>query len=66
MRPMQPPYQLQGLDTLAIARQFGLPLYVYDAAKISEKVEQFRSSFFGVNLKIKYAAKALTNRSILN
>lgn len=61
----QSPYQIQGLHTLAIAQEFGLPLYVYDAAKISEKIELFRSSFRGVNLKIKYAAKALTNLSIL-
>jgi diaminopimelate decarboxylase len=62
---MQPPYQIQGLDTLGIARQFGLPLYVYDAHKIGQQIETFRSAFSGVNLKIKYAAKALTNLSIL-
>lgn len=59
------PYQIQNLDTLAIARQFGLPLYVYDADKIIDQIEQFRACFSGVDLKIKYAAKALTNISIL-
>ncbi|UHG90375.1 diaminopimelate decarboxylase [Spirosoma oryzicola] len=58
-------YQIQGVDVLAIADQFGLPLYVYDANKIIEKISLLRSSFSGVNLKIKYAAKALTNLSIL-
>ncbi|GAA4454865.1 diaminopimelate decarboxylase [Nibrella saemangeumensis] len=58
-------YQIQGVDVLDIAGQFGLPLYVYDADKIIEKVNELRSSFTGVNLKIKYAAKALTNISIL-
>ncbi|WP_338871113.1 diaminopimelate decarboxylase [Spirosoma sp. SC4-14] len=58
-------YQIQGVDVLAIADQFGLPLYVYDADKIIEKIGLLRSSFAGVNLKIKYAAKALTNVSIL-
>lgn len=48
-----------------IADEFGLPLYVYDADKIIEKIGLLRSSFPGVNLKIKYAAKALTNVSIL-
>ncbi|MEZ0538743.1 diaminopimelate decarboxylase [Fibrella arboris] len=62
---MQSPYQIQGLDTLAIARQFGLPLYVYDADRIIRQIDTFRSSFTGVNLKIKYAAKSLTNLSIL-
>ncbi|QJW88606.1 diaminopimelate decarboxylase [Spirosoma taeanense] len=58
-------YQIQGVDVLAIADEFGLPLYVYDADKIIEKIGLLRSSFAGVNLKIKYAAKALTNISIL-
>ena len=58
-------YQIQGVPVLAIADQFGLPLYVYDADKIIEKIVDMRAAFAGVNLKIKYAAKALTNRSIL-
>ena len=58
-------YQIQGVDVLNMADQFGLPLYVYDADKIIEKIAQLRASFHGVNLKIKYAAKALTNVSIL-
>ena len=58
-------YTIQGVDVLAIADEFGLPVYVYDADKIIEKIGLLRSSFSGVNLKIKYAAKALTNISIL-
>ncbi|AUD06225.1 diaminopimelate decarboxylase [Spirosoma pollinicola] len=58
-------YQIQGVKVLDIADEFGLPLYVYDADKIIEKIGLLRSSFSGVNLKIKYAAKALTNISIL-
>ena len=58
-------YQIQGVDVQAIANKFGLPLYVYDADKITEKIGLLRSSFTGVTLKIKYAAKALTNISIL-
>ena len=58
-------YQIQGINVLDIADEFGLPLYVYDADKIIEKIGLLRSSFPGVNLKIKYAAKALTNVSIL-
>ncbi|SFE23273.1 diaminopimelate decarboxylase [Spirosoma endophyticum] len=58
-------YTIQDVDVLAIADEFGLPVYVYDADKIIEKIGLLRSSFSGVNLKIKYAAKALTNVSIL-
>lgn len=67
---MHAPYQIQGLDTLAIAQQFGLPLYVYDADRIVQQIDRFRQAFGGtpdrrVNLKIKYAAKSLTNLAIL-
>ncbi|MEZ0484087.1 diaminopimelate decarboxylase [Fibrella aquatica] len=62
---MQAPYQIQGLDILTVAGDFGLPLYVYDADRIIRQIDTFRSSFTGVNLKIKYAAKSLTNLSIL-
>ena len=58
-------YTIQGVDTRTIADEFGLPLYVYDADKIIEKIGLLRSSFSDVNLRIKYAAKALTNVSIL-
>ncbi|TAE13240.1 MAG: diaminopimelate decarboxylase [Bacteroidetes bacterium] len=49
----------------ALAREFGSPLYVYDTAKMQEKLTLLRESFSGVNLKIKYAMKALNNLSIL-
>ncbi len=70
MQLAQNRYTIQGVDVLEIAEEFGLPLYVYDADKIIEKIGVLRSSFSGspdrgVNLKIKYAAKALTNLSIL-
>ena len=58
-------YQIQGVNVLDIADQFGLPLYVYDADKIIQKIDVLRSSFPGVTLKIKYALKALSNLSIL-
>lgn len=58
-------YQIQGIDVLDLANEFGLPLYVYDADKIVEKIGTLQSAFRGVQLKIKYAAKALTNISIL-
>ncbi|RAJ94587.1 diaminopimelate decarboxylase [Larkinella arboricola] len=58
-------YHIQGVDVLEMAEEFGLPLYVYDADKIIEKIGTLQSAFSGVQLKIKYAAKALTNVSIL-
>jgi diaminopimelate decarboxylase len=59
------PHRIQGLDLTSIAKQFGTPLYVYDADKIINQINSLKSAYSGANIKIKYAAKALTNISIL-
>jgi diaminopimelate decarboxylase len=58
-------FRIHGVDVDKLASTFGTPLYVYDAAKISEQISSLKDAFSGVKLKIKYAAKALTNISIL-
>ncbi len=58
-------YQIQHIPVLNIVQQHGSPLYVYDANKIIEKINELKSVFSTVNLKIKFACKALTNISIL-
>jgi diaminopimelate decarboxylase len=58
-------YQIQGIPVLNICEQFDAPLYVYDTDKMLEKLDTLKSAFLGVSLKIKYAAKALTNLSVL-
>src|ERR1700760_3759832 len=58
-------FSIQGLDILSIAKQFGTPLYVYDADVIIRQINNLKSAFSGTDIKIKYAAKALTNISIL-
>jgi len=58
-------YTIQGLDLLEVVKEFGHPLYVYDAAKISQQIENMKAAFPSMNLKIKYACKSLTNISIL-
>ena len=51
---------------LQIAKDYGSPLYVYDAQKIKEQYNRLTAAFSKVNkLKINYAAKALTNISVL-
>lgn len=59
------PDTIQGVALEKIAKEFGTPLYVYDAAKIAAQVNTLKKAFTGVNLKIKYAAKALTNVNVL-
>ncbi len=58
-------YAIQGLDLLEVVNEFGSPLYVYDADKIGEQIENLKSAFPGLKLRIKYACKSLTNISIL-
>lgn len=51
---------------VAIAEQYGCPTYVYDGSKIESQFHRLENAFKGVKkLKINYAAKALTNISIL-
>ena len=53
-------------DLLAIASEFGNPLYVYDAAKIASQYQRLTAAFSRIgDLRINYATKALSNVSIL-
>lgn len=53
-------------DLLAIAEQYGSPVYVYDSAKIVSQYQRLSNAFSGVKkLKLNYAVKALSNLSIL-
>jgi diaminopimelate decarboxylase len=57
--------KIQNLDIADISRQFGTPLYIYDADKIVTQVANLKKAFDGADLYIKFATKALTNISIL-
>lgn len=48
-----------------LAKKYGTPLYVYNANKMAEQYKRLNNAFEGVNLKIKYAVKALSNISVL-
>ena len=51
---------------LQIAKDFGSPVYVYDAHKIETQYKRLTAAFSKVkHLKVNYAAKALTNISVL-
>jgi diaminopimelate decarboxylase len=58
-------YTLGGVDLLSVAKEFGSPLYVYDAGQIVANYHQLKNAFAGVDVHLKYACKALTNISIL-
>ena len=53
-------------ELLALAEDFGNPLYVYDAAKIEHQYNRLTTAFSKVEkLRINYAMKALSNVTIL-
>lgn len=54
-------HEIAGLGVSSLARQFGTPVYVYDAAKIVERLRDLRR--FDV---IRYAQKACSNIAILD
>jgi diaminopimelate decarboxylase len=65
MELSQGAYTIQGINVLDLAQQFGTPLYVYDGEKIAQQIKTLRNAFSDTDIKVKYAAKALTNISIL-
>ena len=53
-------------DLLAVAQEFGSPVYVYDADTIKKQYKTLTNSFKQVKkVKIHYAVKALSNISVL-
>ena len=58
-------YTIQGIPVGELAEKYGTPLYVYDTAVIKAHLDRFRAGFSRVDLKVKYACKALTNMSVM-
>jgi len=50
---------------IAIADEYGSPVYVYNADKIAKQYYQLTTAFTGMDVRFFYASKALTNPSIL-
>lgn len=57
------PASIQGVSFESMASAFGTPLYIYDANTVERQVHSLRRAF--EKIRIKYAAKALTNLSVL-
>ncbi|MBP6335149.1 MAG: diaminopimelate decarboxylase [Bacteroidia bacterium] len=58
-------YNFGGADLLSLGEKFGTPLYVYDEKTFTRQYQRLTDAFKGVNIKIKYACKALSNQAIL-
>ena len=57
--------QLTNKQLIAIATEFGTPVYVYHAEKIAEQYQKLKDAFKKSNSKFFYACKSLTNINIL-
>jgi len=58
-------FKVQGIDLIELTQRYGTPLYVYDGEKITSQFNAVKSAFSDHKIRIKYAAKALTNISVL-
>ncbi|NND16310.1 MAG: diaminopimelate decarboxylase [Eudoraea sp.] len=57
---------MEANDLIAIASEFGAPVYVYDSETIQRQYDRLTKAFQNVeSLQVNYAAKALSNLSIL-
>lgn len=57
---------MQNSELVQVAKEFGCPLYVYDAEKIISQYHRLTKAFHKIeNFKIHYAVKALSNVSVL-
>lgn len=59
------PQVLSHQQLTAIANEFGTPVYVYHAERITEQYEQLRDAFKNIDSRFFYASKALTNINVL-
>lgn len=56
---------LSNIELRNLAQEFGTPIYVYHAERISEQYNKLRAAFKGHPTRFFYACKALTNVNIL-
>ncbi len=58
-------YKIDGIDVQGLINKYNSPLYVYETSKMKSQYIKMLNAFKGVNVKINYACKALTNINIL-
>lgn len=59
------PFILSSEKLVSIANEFGTPIYVYHAERIKQQYSQLTNAFNGMNARIFYACKALSNINVL-
>ena len=56
---------MEPTQLLDLANEFGTPLFVYDADVMKRQYKRLSGAFKGVDLRLHYACKALSNQAIL-
>ena len=57
-------YEIGGISVLELCKEYGTPLYVYDAAVIERQYNRLKNAFGTTKVDIHYACKALNNINI--
>lgn len=59
-------YQLSdGIDPMELCKEYGTPLYVYDAAIMERQYQRITAAYSYPKFRVHYACKALSNLSVL-
>lgn len=58
-------YEIQGISLLNIAEKYETPVYVYDSAIMKRQYKKLVDAFKGIDVKVKFACKALSNITVL-
>ncbi len=58
-------YEINGVSVLELCKEYGTPLYVYDAAVIERQYNRLKNAFGKTKIDVHYACKALNNINIL-
>ena len=58
-------YLSSGIDLQEVAEEYGAPVYIYDGNKIIDQYTRLIEAFKPLNIRVKYACKALNNTAIL-
>jgi diaminopimelate decarboxylase len=58
-------YEIKGVSLESVAKEFGTPVYVYDADKMEKQYKKLASAINVKKSKINFACKALSNINVL-
>ena len=58
-------YVIDGIVVEDLVKKYGSPIYVYDSSKMISQYQRMMDAFSGIDIKVHYACKALSNINVL-